>query len=57
MGAVNGSCSFRGNFASSEAPSYFGELQAVVCAGTAGVLRVIAEDGERRAVAEIPIEG
>ena len=57
MGAVNASCSFRGNFAQSEAPSYFGELQTVVRAGDAGVLRVSAEDGERRAIAEIPITG
>ena len=57
MGAANGSCCFRGNFAQSEAPSYFGELQTVVRAGDAGVLRVSAEDGERRAIAEIPITG
>ena len=56
MGAVNASCSFSGNFAQSEAPSYFGELQTVVQAGTAGILRVTASDGERSAAAEIPVE-
>ena len=56
MGAVNASCSFKGSFAQSEAPSYFGELQAVVRAGDAGILRVTADDGERRQTAEIPIE-
>ena len=56
MGAVNASCSFSGNFAQSEAPSYFGEMQTVVQAGTAGILRVTASDGERSAAAEIPVE-
>ena len=56
MGAANGSCSFRGNFAQSEAPSYFGELQAVVRAGENGLLRVTASDGERTASVEIPVE-
>ena len=55
MGAANGSCSFKGNFAGSEAPSYFGELQAIVCAGAPGVLRVCADDGERKTVTEIQI--
>ncbi len=56
MGAVNASCSFRGNFAQSEAPTYFGELQSVVQAGEAGTLRVTASDGERTASVEIPVE-
>ena len=55
MGAANGSCCFRGNYARSEAPTYFGEAQTVVRAGERGVLRVTAEDGERRAAAEIPV--
>jgi beta-galactosidase len=56
MGAANASCCFRGNFAQREAPSYFGEMQTVVQAGTAGVLRVTAADGERSATAEIPVK-
>ena len=55
MGAANGSCSFRGNFAQSEAPSYFGELQAVVQALAPGLLRVTAEDGENNMTVEIPV--
>ena len=57
MGTANGSCSFRGNFAQSEAPTYFGEMQTVVQAGESGILRVTAWDGERRATSEIPIVG
>ena len=56
MGAANGSCSFRGNFAQREAPSYFGELQTVVQAGKPGILRLSADDGERLVFAEIPVE-
>ena len=57
MGTANGSCSFRGNFAQSEAPTYFGEMQTVVQAGESGILRVTAWDGERRATSKIPIVG
>ncbi|MBQ7466059.1 MAG: hypothetical protein IJS55_06010, partial [Oscillospiraceae bacterium] len=56
MGAVNGSCYFRGNLAQTAAPTYFGEVQAVVQAGAPGILRLTAEDGERTATVEIPIE-
>ena len=54
MGAANGSCCFAGNFAQSEAPTYFGEVQAVVQAAGPGVLRVTASDGECTAAAELP---
>ena len=54
VGAANGSCCFAGNFAQSEAPTYFGEVQAVVCAGGPGVLRVTASDGALAASAELP---
>jgi beta-galactosidase len=56
IGAANASCSFCGNFAQNKAPSYFGEMQTVVQAGTAGVLRVTATDGEYSAAAEIPVK-
>ena len=56
MGAANASCSFKGNFAQREAPSYFGELQTIVQAGKPGVLRLSADDGERLVFAEIPVE-
>ena len=55
MGTANASVYFEGNYAQSEVPSYFGEAQSVVQAGEAGILRVTAEDGERRATVEIPI--
>ena len=56
MGAINGSCYFQGNLAQTAAPTYFGEVQAVVHAGAPGILRLTAEDGERTATVEIPIE-
>ena len=56
MGAANASCSFCGNFAQSEAPTYFGEMQTVVQAGSSGILRVTADDGKQSATAEIPVE-
>ena len=56
MGAINGSCYFQGNLAQTAAPTYFGEVQAVVQAGPSGTLRLTAEDGQRTATVEIPIE-
>ena len=56
MGTVNASCSFHGNFAQSEAPTYFGEMQTVVQAGTPGILRITADDGENNAAVEIPVK-
>lgn len=53
MGCANGSTYFRGNYAQSEVPTYFGEAQTVVRAGEAGVVRVLVTDGEREACAEI----
>ena len=55
MGAANGSCSFKGNFAQSEAPTYFGEVQAVIQAEKPGFLRVTAESGTYRAEVQIPV--
>ena len=45
MGAVNGSCSFKGNFAQSKTPTYFGEAQTIVQAGESGILTVSVTDG------------
>ena len=53
MGTANGSVYFAGNYAQTEAPTYFGEVQAVVQAGSAGAVRVTASDGERTVTAEI----
>jgi len=53
IGTANASTCFRGNYAQSEVPTYFGEAQAVVQAGAAGTLRVTVKDGERTASAEI----
>ena len=53
MGTVNASAYFAGNFAQEEVPSYFGEAQAIVQAGEAGMLRVTASDGERTAEVQI----
>ena len=55
IGAANGSCSFKGNFAQSEAPTYFGEVQAVVQAHEPGFLQVTAESGNDRAEVRIPV--
>jgi beta-galactosidase len=54
MGTANGSTYFRGNYAQSEVPTYFGEAQTVVQAGEAGTLRVTVTDGERTVSAELP---
>ncbi len=54
MGTANGSCYFKGNYAQSEVPTYFGEAQTVIQAGEAGMLRVTVSDGERTASAELP---
>ena len=56
MGTANGCTFFHGNYAQNSVPTYFGEAQAVVRAGEAGVLRVTATDGTRTAQAEIICE-
>ncbi|MBQ8095248.1 MAG: DUF4982 domain-containing protein [Clostridia bacterium] len=53
MGTANGSTYFHGNYAQTEVPTYFGEAQTVVQAGTAGVLRVTVTDGDQTASAEL----
>ena len=55
IGTANGSCSFKGNFAQNEAPTYFGEMQAVVQADKPGFLQVTAESGTYRAEVRIPV--
>ena len=54
MGTANGCTFFQGNYAQSAVPTYFGEAQAVVRAGTAGTVRVTASDGEL--TAEVTID-
>ena len=56
MGAVNGSCSFKGNFARSETPTYFGEAQTIVQAGEAGTLTVTVTDGENTVTKQVVIK-
>ena len=56
MGAANGSCCFAGNFAQSQAPTYFGEAQVIVRAAEPGVLRVTASDGESAVTIGLPCE-
>ena len=53
MGTVNGSCSYKGNFAGDTVPTYFGEAQAIVCAGTPGPIRVTARSAHYEAAAEV----
>ena len=53
VGTANGASYFKGNYAQTEVPTYFGEAQTVVQAGEEGVLRVRISDGERQAVAEV----
>ena len=48
MGAANGSCCFRGNFAQSRTPTYLGEAQTVVQAAAPGPLWVCAADENGR---------
>jgi len=55
MGTANASCYFQGNYAQDTVPTYFGEAQAVVCAGDSGTLRVTVSDGERTASCEISV--
>lgn len=54
IGAGSAASYFKGNFAQSETPTYFGEAQVIIQAGTPGTLRVRATDGERTATVEIP---
>ena len=54
MGTANASVYFKGNYAQSEVPTYFGEAQAIVQANGNAPLRVTAADGERIATVEIP---
>ena len=57
MGTVNGSCSYSGNFAGDTVPTYFGEAQAIVCAGAPGVVRVTARSSGMEASAEVICKG
>ena len=57
IGTANGCTFFRGNYAQSEVPAYFGEAQAVVRAAENGTVRVTVTDGTRKATAEIRCEG
>lgn len=53
MGTANGSTYFKGNYAQSKVPTYFGEAQTVVCAGESGTVKVTVTDGSLTAQAEI----
>ena len=55
-GTANGASYFKGNYAQTEVPTYFGEAQAVVQAGSSGGLRVTASDGERNVTAEVVVK-
>ena len=45
MGTANGSTYFKGNYAQTEVPTYFGEAQTVVCARECGIVKVTVTDG------------
>jgi beta-galactosidase len=53
MGAANASCSFRGNFAQPQTPTYLGEAQTIIQAAGPGVLRVWAADENGEVCAEV----
>ena len=55
VGTANGSTYFKGNYAQTEVPTYFGEAQAIVQAGEAGTLRVTVTDGDKTATAELTV--
>ena len=55
IGAANASCSFKGNFASDTSPTYFGEMQTIVRAGSSGTVTVTASDGINTSKKEIKI--
>jgi hypothetical protein len=55
IGAANASCSFKGNFASDTSPTYFGEMQTIVRAGSSGTVTVTASDGINTSKKEIII--
>lgn len=52
MGTANGSTYFKGNYAQTEVPTYFGEAQTVVCAGECGIVKVTVTDGNLTAETE-----
>ncbi len=56
VGTANGCTYFKGNYAQSAVPAYFGEAQAVVRAGRPGAVRVTVTDGIQQAEAEITCE-
>lgn len=56
MGTANGCTYFKGNYAQSTVPAYFGEAQAAVRAGRPGIVRVTVTDGKQKAEAEITCE-
>ena len=53
MGTANGSTYFKGNYAQSKVPTYFGEAQTIVCAEESGTVKVTVTDGSLTAQAEI----
>ncbi len=53
IGTANGSTYFKGNYAQSEVPTYFGEAQVIVQAGEAGTIRITASDENGSVTAEI----
>ena len=53
VGAGSAASYFKGNFARSSTPTYFGAAQVIVRATGGGALRVTATDGERTATAEL----
>jgi len=54
MGTANGSSYFKGNYAQSMVPTYFGEAQTVVQAQKPGRLKVVVHDGTNTAFVEVP---
>ncbi|MBO7729124.1 MAG: DUF4982 domain-containing protein, partial [Oscillospiraceae bacterium] len=57
MGTANASCSYSGNFTGNIVPTYFGEAQAIVCAGASGPIRVTAHSDGYEATAEVQCKG
>ena len=54
IGTANGASYFKGNYAQTEVPTYFGEAQTVVQAGEEGILKVTVTDGKQTAAAALP---
>ena len=56
MGAANGCCCFKGNFAQPHTPTYLGEAQTIVQATGKGTLKVFATDENGTVSAEVVCE-